>query len=176
MRKRDTKIVLFLTIILLLMAGTLWVNRSYFGGLVSGLFKESVEFDPNKESCLQCHVNTKGYSEYHNPELIGCAACHLGNTKVFEKEASHEGMIKIPGNLSDAEDTCGKCHVNELHKIKNSLMTSNSGLIAVDKYIFGEATHPNGKYHIDSIEYTAAYKRFMCELSFGCTKKGIRCY
>ena len=110
------------------------------------------------ESCLVCHKNTKGYSEYHNPELIGCASCHLGNTSSANKEIAHEGMVLIPGNLSDAERTCGKCHPNELRKIENSLMTTNSGLVAVDKYVFGEADTPNGQYHIKLIENSAADK------------------
>src|SRR5210317_2160996 len=98
-----------------------------------------VSITSNTETCLNCHLNTKGYSNYHNPELIGCTSCHLGNGTEKDKIKSHEGMILIPGNLSDAEETCGKCHPNELNKIQNSLMTTNSGLVAVDKYIFGEA-------------------------------------
>ena len=105
-----------------------------------------------KETCLQCHQNTKGYSAYHNPELIGCASCHLGNTTSMDKEESHKGMVLIPGNLSDASKTCGKCHPNELNKIENSLMTTNSGIVAIDKYIFGEADSPNYQYHIQQIQ------------------------
>ena len=112
----------------------------------------------SKETCLNCHINTSGYSSYHNPELIGCASCHLGNTISTDKEESHKGMILIPGNLSDAKETCGKCHPNELAKIENSLMTTNSGLVAVDKYIFGEADSPNEQYHIQLIQNSASDK------------------
>jgi len=112
----------------------------------------------NKESCLSCHKNTSGYSSYHNPELIGCASCHLGNIVSNDKDESHKGMILIPGNLSDANKTCGKCHPNELAKIENSLMTTNSGLIAVDKYVFGEADSPNKQYHIKLIKNSASDK------------------
>ncbi|MFC2109092.1 hypothetical protein ACFLRU_01195 [Bacteroidota bacterium] len=110
------------------------------------------------ESCVACHKNTKGYSDYHNPKLIGCVACHLGNPDFFEKEKSHQGMVIIPGNLSDAPKTCGKCHPNELLKIENSLMTTNSGLVAVDKFIFGEADSPDYHYHIKEIKKTASDK------------------
>lgn len=67
-------------------------------------------------------------------------------------------MILIPGNLSDAKETCGKCHPNELNKINSSLMTTNSGLIAVDKYIFEEADSPNYQYHIKDLKNSAADK------------------
>lgn len=119
--------------------------------------QSNIEFAAS-ESCLQCHSNTKGYSEYHNPEFIGCASCHLGNTTSYVKEEAHAGMILIPGNLSDAKETCGKCHPNELRKIENSLMTTNSGIVAVDKFVFGEADSLNYHYHIKDIQYSAADK------------------
>lgn len=110
------------------------------------------------ESCLQCHQNTRGYSSYHDPELIGCSSCHLGDITSYDKVQAHQGMVLIPGNLSDAKVTCGKCHYEELEKVNNSLMTTNSGLIAVDKYIFGEADSPNYHYHIKDIKNSAADK------------------
>jgi len=112
----------------------------------------------NSESCFACHKMTKGFSNYHNPELIGCASCHLGNIEAFDKEEAHRGMILIPGNLSDAKETCGTCHPNELNKINKSLMTTNSGLVAVDKFIFGEADSPDYHYHIKVIKTSPADK------------------
>ncbi len=123
--------------------------------------------DSNKESCLNCHIQTSGFSEFHNPEVIGCVSCHLGNPKANHIEDAHKDMVLIPGNLSDADKTCGKCHVNELYKIKHSLMTTNSGLVAVDKFIFGEADSPDHHYHIKDLKYTAADKH-MRDLCANC--------
>jgi hypothetical protein len=61
-------------------------------------------------------------------------------------------MVLIPGNLSDAKHTCGKCHPDQLRKIENSLMTTNSGIVAVDKFVFGEADSPDHQYHIKNIK------------------------
>ena len=110
------------------------------------------------ESCQQCHENTQGYSEFHNPEFIGCASCHLGNTTSTTKKGAHKGMILIPGNLADAEQTCGKCHADELHKIEKSLMTTNSGIVAVDKFIFGETDSPDHLFHIKNLHHSPADK------------------
>ncbi|MCR8667333.1 hypothetical protein NO995_06555 [Aestuariibaculum sp. M13] len=110
------------------------------------------------ESCLQCHQQTKGFSEYHNPELIGCANCHLGNTADFNKAGAHKGMVLIPGNLIDAQRTCGTCHAKELYNVEHSLMTTNSGLVAVDKFVFGESDSLNAHYHIKDLQYSAADK------------------
>jgi len=133
-------------------------NNSFFKAPVYIDTKHSNIELATKESCLQCHINTKGYSNYHNPELIGCASCHLGNINSLNKDAAHSGMVLVPGNLSDAKKTCGKCHASELHKIENSLMTTNSGIVAVDKFIFGESDSLNQHYHIKDIQYSASDK------------------
>jgi len=150
----------FILVILLIITFLLFyvINRDFFAPSI---------FDENDytnievvsgESCFKCHQDTKGYSIYHNPELIGCSSCHLGNTSSYIKEEAHEGMVLIPGNLSTAKETCGKCHPNELSKIENSLMTTNSGIVAVDKFIFGEADSPNYQYHIKDIKNSASEK------------------
>ena len=146
--KNKRPIIFYLVVIFLLLISYLIVKNTN-ADYIDAIWNSDTEYisieNGGIESCLHCHANTKGYSKYHNPETIGCASCHLGNTETINKEDSHQGMILIPGNLSDAKETCGKCHPNELHKIENSLMTTNSGLVAVDKYIFGEADSPN--YH-----------------------------
>ena len=122
---------------------------------------ETIEYsalNPEGETCKNCHIQNTGFSQYHNPELIGCVSCHLGNPNAEDKEESHKGLVLIPGNLSNADATCGACHKNELNKIKHSLMTTNSGLVAVDKFVFGEADSPDYHYHIKDIKYSPADK------------------
>ncbi|MBD0776327.1 hypothetical protein HPE56_00860 [Maribacter sp. ANRC-HE7] len=145
-------------LILMVLGALIFIKYWGFGNIGSAAPSEYVDISPTSESCLQCHSNTSGFSDYHNPEFIGCMSCHLGNGKESDKNKSHEGMVLIPGNLSNASETCGKCHPNELSKIKVSLMTTNSGIVAVDKYIFGEAETPNDHYHIKDIKHTASEK------------------
>ena len=154
----DIKKIAFATVILGLLLFV--VGIKYFGFSTNGIQRTSdyVDISATEESCLQCHLNTKGFSEYHNPEFIGCVSCHLGDGKELDKDKSHRGMVLIPGNLSNAAETCGKCHPNELSKIRTSLMTTNSGIVAVDKFIFGEAETPDDHYHIENIGYTASEK------------------
>ncbi|NLP58210.1 hypothetical protein [Lutibacter sp. B1] len=158
MKIKDSRLWLFLVIGLIIITLFFLKNKNSFDtSFITDDEYTKVE-SGDKESCLVCHQNTKGFSKYHNPELIGCASCHLGQTNTLDMEESHKGMVLIPGNLSDAKETCGKCHPNELHKIENSLMTTNSGIVAVDKYIFGEADSPNYHYHIKDIQYSASDK------------------
>ena len=81
-----------------------------------------------------------GLSSHHDPKTIGCASCHLGNSHSIDKNLAHKGMVLIPGNLQNAAQTCAtaNCHSKELHRIQKSLMTTNSGIISVDKYLFDE--------------------------------------
>ena len=129
--------------------------------LTDAVFKDGDNYSTvktDKESCLQCHTQMTGFSKYHDPNNIGCASCHLGDVNSTDKDEAHKDMVLIPGNLSDAEKTCGKCHINELKKINTSLMTTNSGIVAVDKFIFGEADSPNYHYHIKDIQQSPADK------------------
>jgi len=110
------------------------------------------------ESCIQCHGEVKGFSEFHNPQKIGCASCHLGNAKEKDKNLAHSGMIKIPGNLVDAKQTCGKtgCHPGIAERVDSSLMSTMSGIISVNKFAFEEIDEPIGKYHIEKIGRSAS--------------------
>ena len=119
---------------------------------------ENISNQKIKETCLDCHKEYKGLSGGHDPNIIGCSSCHLGNGKETDKEKSHFGMIKIPGNLDNAHLTCSsvQCHPNELVRIKNSLMTTNSGIISIDKLVFGEVNSIDTFFHINNIDNTAA--------------------
>ena len=102
-------------------------------------------------TCMSCHDQDKGFSAYHDPRNIGCEACHLGAPEAREKELAHQDMVLIPGNLENAATTCGKCHPQELEKIEKSLMTTNSGLVAVDKFVFGESESPDHHFDIRTL-------------------------
>jgi hypothetical protein len=158
MRKKQLLVALLILVILLIISVLFLKNNITILPDIFNNQEYTNITQGDTESCLQCHQNTTGYSSYHNPELIGCSSCHLGNKVSLDKNEAHEGMILIPGNLSDAKETCGKCHPNELNKINSSLMTTNSGLIAVDKYIFEEADSPNYQYHIKDLKNSAADK------------------
>ena len=173
--KKSKYWIIAIIVLVLVFAFVLMNKESFYNRTKTDSNYVSVETKAD-ESCLQCHINPKGYSKYHNPELIGCTSCHLGNATTLDKDDSHKGMVLIPGNLSDASETCGKCHPNELKKIKNSLMTTNSGLVAVDKYIFEEADSPDYQYHIKEIQNSASDKHlrdFVCELPFRSREKRV---
>ncbi len=169
------EVVLFL-ILGLLVLGLIFLKFVNFSSESEAKSQEYISIKTKKESCFTCHKQVSGFSKHHNPNLIGCTSCHLGNSKATNKEESHKDMVLIPGNLSNADKTCGTCHASELHKIKHSLMTTNSGLVAVDKFVFGEADSPDYHYHIKDLKYTAADKhlRDLCaNCHLGAEKKEL---
>jgi len=110
------------------------------------------------ESCFQCHGEVEGFSTAHNPRKIGCASCHLGNKFAKIKNEAHTGMVLIPGNLSDAKQTCGisDCHPGIAERVDSSLMSTMSGIVSVNKYAFEEIDSLKGKFHIEKIGQSAS--------------------
>lgn len=112
------------------------------------------------EGCMGCHAEMKGFTESHNPEAIGCVSCHAGNPFTPDKKQAHNNMILIPGNFDKVERTCGtaECHPEIVSRIDNSLMTTLSGIVSVDRYVFNELPGPSYKSRITDIGHTPADK------------------
>lgn len=98
------------------------------------------------EQCLGCHATMVGFSAGHEPAKIGCAACHGGDRSAVDAKQAHRGLIRIPGNLSDAPRTCGQtgCHEAVVPRVERSIMTTMAGVIAVDRRAFAEAEGRTG--------------------------------
>jgi hypothetical protein len=97
-----------------------------------------------REGCVACHSRVRGLEESHARQ--GCASCHLGDPFAPTAAAAHRGMIVVPGNLDGAELTCGAagCHGPAVERVRGSLMGTARGMVAVDRFIFGEAAAPDG--------------------------------
>ncbi|WP_163709037.1 cytochrome b family protein [Mangrovibacterium lignilyticum] len=109
-----------------------------------GTFNSPVVFG-RKESCLSCHTETHGFVDSHKPEVIGCFSCHGGDPFATGKKQSHRKMILIPGNLATAQQTCGttQCHPEIVERVPTGLMSTLSGMISVDRFVFNEQENPD---------------------------------
>jgi hypothetical protein len=112
------------------------------------------------EGCLYCHNQTKGLTASHDVNSTGCQSCHAGNPFTLNKWLAHRGMFLIPGNLSNANRTCGstKCHPDVTARVNNSIMNTMSGVVSVDKYVFGEYPSPSVLSDIKKINDSPADK------------------
>ncbi len=101
--------------------------------------------DGHKESCVVCHDNVQGFTASHNPQAIGCFSCHGGHPFESDKNQAHAGMLLAPGNLADANRSCGttNCHPEITSRINTGLMATLSGMISVDRFVFNERDNPD---------------------------------
>ncbi len=118
------------------------------------------------ESCVLCHDKVEGFTPSHSPDVVGCFSCHGGNPFSMDKTAAHKKMILIPGNLSNADRSCGTtgCHPEIVERIDNGLMATLSGMVNVDRYVFNEQNTPNGDATVADLHHSAAdeHLRTMC--------------
>lgn len=110
-----------------------------------------------KEGCIVCH-QMNGFEDSHNPDVIGCYSCHRGNAFTLNKNAAHSGMILIPGNLDDAHLTCGasQCHPDIFPRVNNSIMSTLSGIVSINRFVFDESNSPTMLNHIKNIKHSDA--------------------
>lgn len=120
----------------------------------------------SKETCLDCHGDMQGFSPFHDPWIIGCASCHLGNPRAKMKEASHRNMVLIPGNMSNVYQTCGTadCHQSIARRVEHSLMSTMAGVVTVDRFAFGEIDTLSAYAHIAQLGHSPAdqHLRHLC--------------
>ncbi len=92
------------------------------------------------DMCLFCHKDEK-LDAAHDPRVIGCASCHLGDPLALDKIKAHAGMVINPGDLRVVEKTCGVegCHPTDVAKVKNSLMATNRGILGTLLFYWGES-------------------------------------
>ena len=110
------------------------------------------------ESCLFCHDKEEGFVKSHNPQVVGCYACHGGNPFATAKKDAHSGMRLLPGNLNDAKHSCGttSCHPSITGRINGGLMATLNGMISVDRYVFDEQKSPDLPADVHSLGNSAS--------------------
>jgi hypothetical protein len=103
--------------------------------------------DGRTEGCLACHRDVAGLGAAHDPASIGCSACHLGDPEARDAASAHRGMELLSGDLATVHATCGRagCHAAEAARVQTSLMARAPGILAVDRFAFGESPTPDGK-------------------------------
>lgn len=104
------------------------------------------------DMCLSCHEEVK-LDSFHDARMIGCAPCHLGDPLAITKEKAHEGMVINPGDLRTIEKTCSVegCHPTDAHKVKNSLMATNRGILGTLLYYWGESETQNTELTVEQL-------------------------
>ncbi len=104
------------------------------------------------DMCLSCHKEEK-LDPAHDPRVIGCASCHLGDGLAIDKDQAHKGIVINPGDLRVVEKTCGieGCHPTDVKKVLNSLMATNRGIIGTLLFYWGESDSQNTSLTVEQL-------------------------
>jgi hypothetical protein len=92
--------------------------------------------------CLACHAPMAEGLGPHGE--VPCRDCHAGDGAAVTAEAGHEGLIRFPGDLSNADRSCGGCHGDWVAAVRGSLMATAAGVVDTTRRVFGEAPRPGG--------------------------------
>ncbi len=111
----------------------------FFVGAAIFLFWERAPRISPSAGCLQCH-QAQGPPGVH--QSLDCFACHLGDPRATQADKAHRGLEREPGALDTVAVTCGQCHPQAVATLGGSLMTTAQGIIAVDRWYFGEIVSP----------------------------------
>ncbi len=91
------------------------------------------------QGCIACHEPArKGFTDAHRFGEILCTPCHDGRPDAGTKEDAHSGLIAFPGNLSNADRTCGRCHADHVKAVQVSPMATGAGIVASTRELFTE--------------------------------------
>ncbi len=112
------------------------------------------------DQCVSCHTKIKNVGKSHPISVFGCASCHGGNKYATNKEIAHKGMLLNPSNLNNAEKSCGKCHPDILKRVKNSVMTTNEGIINDTNFQLGFTKNPHGSLSVNNLKQVGAKNNF----------------
>ena len=124
--------------------------------LAVGLQWLAVGQDSPPKGCPGCHRAVSGIEPAH--QTVGCTGCHLGNTGTDDQVKAHEGLVRMPGQFGDLDTTCGTplCHAAMATRLRANVMTTMSGVINVDRWVFEEASTKSGYATVESLGHSPA--------------------
>jgi len=107
--------------------------------------------------CVSCHATKQnGFSAAHAFAADNCVSCHAGNDTADTAEAAHAELISFPGDLSNAERTCGNCHADRVASVTDNLMHTGRGIVEVTRRLLENKTAPDESASFQSLGHGIA--------------------
>jgi nitrate/TMAO reductase-like tetraheme cytochrome c subunit len=120
------------------------------------------------DQCMSCHKDMSDIDHSHPNSVFGCASCHGGNKFARDKVSAHKGIVLNPARLEHASLFCVKCHKDIISRVSNSMMQSQSGILNVLKYQWGETNELNSTLSLQelkndtNISFATSHFRKLC--------------
>ena len=95
-------------------------------------------------SCVDCHAAyATGFIQGHAFAANDCTICHRGDATADSEAIAHQNLIAFPGNMANAEESCGSCHADRVASVMGSLMNTGRGIVHTTRLVIdGRADHP----------------------------------
>lgn len=94
-------------------------------------------------NCVKCHEENAMMDPTH---AFACVRCHGGDPAANETTDAHEGMLRDPGDLAHVDKTCGKCHPEEVRRVRRSSMALAPRMINHTRFAFGSQKSSSAEF------------------------------
>lgn len=112
---------------------------------------------PGESSCQHCHTAKRhGFNASHGFAADNCIACHGGDNRAVTQADAHARMVAFPGNLENAQQSCGACHADQVSSVHNSLMHSGHGIVEVTRRLVDGEERPTAEANLQSLTHSPA--------------------
>ena len=93
-----------------------------------------IRTDNRDEGCQFCHHGIEEISPNHRLE---CTDCHGGNSGTRNEKRAHKSMVANPSSPQNAARYCGKCHMEQVTWMEQSLMATARGITGLTRHAWG---------------------------------------
>ena len=126
--------------------------------LVAGRAAAGASADAHSaNTCVQCHADqTTGFAAGHAFAASNCIICHGGNDEDVTQEGSHADMTGFPGDLGNAAQACGSCHLDKVSSVRDSLMHTGHGIVDVTRRLIDGDPGDVGSVNFQSLGHGPA--------------------
>ncbi len=93
--------------------------------------------------CLGSPASSPGPEPGHSPAGLACPGGPKGRS---DCPWAPGGLISNPADLTPAAHTCGRCHQEQEHWVKRSLMATASGIINQTRFLWGAQPDAGPRY------------------------------
>jgi len=121
-----------------------------------------------RSGCVTCHATKQsGFVAGHAFAADNCVSCHAGNNTANTEESAHVELISFPGDLSNADRTCGNCHADRVASVTGNLMHTGRGIVEVTRQLLENKTAPDESASFQSLGHGVA-DSMLRKLCAGC--------
>lgn len=88
-------------------------------------------------ACGACHDEMARHAGPAH-EMLACDLCHRGDPSATDLPTAHRGLLAYPGDLANADQTCGRCHADRTASVRHNPMAHGDGMVRTTRLAWGQ--------------------------------------